>query len=222
MKPCERENWRYSTGSDNPIDLEESVMFSLLPKSGGGRLLDVGCGMGTISQELQNRGFKVYGIDFSSVAIEKARGKGINAIECDVDKDGIPFEDSYFDIVWAGDVIEHVFDPLFLLEEISRVLKPTGKVLISTPNDMNVHTRISIFITGKSPQSDIYRHLRQCKHHTVMSVELLEYMLTTAGLSSYSIGAIIRVTKLDREPRYSSNKILCKLFGQTLIVKAYK
>jgi len=220
MKPHERENWRYSTGSDNTIGLEEKVMFSLLPKSKGDRLLDVGCGVGTISLELQERGFEVYGIDFSSVAIEKAREKGINAIPCDADAEGIPFEDSHFDVVWAGDIVEHVFDPIFLLEEISRVLKPTGKVLISTPNDMNLHRRISIFASGKSPQSDVYRTLRQCKHHTVMSVELLEYMLTTGGLSS-SIGAIIRVPILVK-PRYSNNKRLSTLFGRTLIVEAHK
>ena len=220
MKPHERENWRYSTGSDNTIGLEEKVMFSLLPKSKGDRLLDVGCGVGTISLELQKRGFEVYGIDFSSVAIEKAREKGINAIPCDVDAEGIPFEDSHFDVVWAGDIVEHVFDPIFLLEEISRVLKPTGKVLISTPNDMNLHRRISIFVSGKSPQSDVYRTLRQCKHHTVMSVELLEYMLTTGGLSS-SIGAIIRVPILVKLI-YSSNKRVSTLFGRILIAEAHK
>ena len=220
MKPHEREDWRYSTGSDNPIGLVERAMFSLLPESGGGRLLDVGCGVGTISLELQNRGFEVYGIDFSAVAIEKAREKDINAVLCDVDADGIPFEDCYFDVAWAGDIVEHVFDPIFLLEEISRVLKPTGKVLISTPNDMDVYRRISIFVSGKSPQSDVYQAFNQCKHHTVMSVELLEYMLATAGLSSYSIGAIVKLPKLGR--RYSNSKALGTLFGRTLIVEAYK
>jgi methionine biosynthesis protein MetW len=222
MKPCERENWRYSTGSDNPIDLEERVMFSLLPRPDGARLLDVGCGVGTVSLELLKRGFEVYGIDFSSVATRRAKEKGISVIECDVDKDGIPFEDHYFDVVWAGDIIEHVFDPIFLLGEISRVVSPTGKVIISTPNDMNICTRVSIFISGKSPQSDVYRHLRQCKHHTVMSVELLEYMLSTAGLSPYCMGAIMRVPKLMRRRIFSRNKLFCMLFGQTLIVEAHK
>ena len=209
MKPQDRENWRYSTGYGCPIDLEESVMFSLLPKTGeGGRVLDVGCGVGTVSLELQDRGFEVYGIDFSSVAIEKAREKGVNAIECDVDGNGIPFEDGYFDVVWAGDVVEHVFDPMFLLEEISRVLKTTGKVLISTPNDMNLYRRIYMFVTGKSPQSNVYRKYRQCKHHTVMSVELLEFMCITAGLSLHSIGSVIALPRLKWSRKYSNNRLL--------------
>ena len=220
MRPHERENWRYSAGSDNPIGLEERVMFSLLSESKGGRLLDVGCGVGTISLELQSRGFEVYGIDFSYVAIEKAKEKGINAIPCDVDAEGIPFEDNYFDVVWAGDVVEHVFDPIFLLEEISRVLKPTGKALISTPNDMNLHRRISIFVSGKSPQSSVYRTLRQCKHHTVMSLELLEYMLSTSGLSRRSIGSIVKLPRLKR--KYWKSRTLSGLFGFVFIVEAHK
>jgi 2-polyprenyl-3-methyl-5-hydroxy-6-metoxy-1,4-benzoquinol methylase len=220
MKPHERENWRYSVGSDNPIGLAERAMFSLLPKLNKGKLLDVGCGVGTISLELLNLGFKVYGIDFSSVAVEKAVEKGISAILCDVDKEGIPFKDGCFDVVWAGDIVEHVFDPIFLLEEIARVLHPTGKVLISTPNDMHVYRRISLFVSGKSPQSDVYRQYKQCKHHTVMSVELLEYMLATAGLSTYSIGAIIKLPKQDR--KYSDTRLLTVLFGRTLVVEARK
>jgi 2-polyprenyl-3-methyl-5-hydroxy-6-metoxy-1,4-benzoquinol methylase len=221
MRPQDRENWRYSTGSDNTIDIEERVMFSLLPKPGVGKLLDVGCGVGTISVELQKRGFEVYGLDFSSVAIEKAKEKGINAVECDVDKDGIPFEDNCFDVVWAGDVVEHVFDPIFLFEEMSRVLKPTGKVLITTPNDCNLIRRTHIFISGKSPQSDIYRELRQCKHHTMFSLELLEYMLSEAGFSHYHIYSIVKMPKLDKK-RFSKSKMLGALFGVVFIVEAYK
>jgi len=221
MKPEERENWRYSTGADNAIDIEERIMFSLLPKSNRSRLLDVGCGVGTISLELQKRGFEVYGIDFSSVAVEKAKEKGINAIVCDVDKDGLPFDDGYFDVVWAGDVVEHVFDPMFLFEEMSRVLKPIGKVLLTAPNDLNIFRRTYIFITGKSPQSNIYRKLRQCKHHTMFSLELLKYMLNEARLSPRLIGSVLQRPFSDRK-YYSRSKILGLLFGIVFIVDAHK
>ena len=221
MKPEERENWRYYTGASNPIDIEERIMFSLLPKSNGGRLLDVGCGVGTISLELRHRGFEVYGIDFSSAAIEKAREKGITAIGCDVDKDGIPFDDGYFDVVWAGDVVEHVFDPIFLFKEMSRVLKPTGKVLLTVPNGLNIFIRTHIFITGKSPQSNIYRKLKQCKHHTMFSFELLQYMLSEARLSPHLIGSILNKPYSNRK-FYSKSRILGILFGVVFIVDANK
>ncbi len=221
MKPEERENLRYLAHAENPIDIEEQVMFSLLPKSDGGMLLDVGCGIGTISLELQKRGFKVNGLDFSSVAVKKAKEKGINAIECDVDKEGIPFGDNYFDVVWAGDVVEHVFDPIFLLSEMARVVKPTGKVLLTVPNAMNLINRTYTFITGRSPQSGAYRRLGQCKHHTLFSLELLEYMLNKAGLPRYHLRFITRFPILSRQ-RHTKSKILGALFGTKFIVEAGK
>lgn len=221
MKPSEREDWRYSTGSINPIDLEEEIMFTFLPEGKEQKLLDVGCGISTISLRCKERGFNVYGIDFSSVAIEKAREKGINVLKADLDKDGIQFEDAFFDVVWAGDILEHVFDPIFLLKEISRVLKQTGKLIISTPNDLNLFTRARIFITGKSPQSDIYRRFGQCKHHTLFSLELLEYMLNEAKLSIKSIGFLIRFPRTNTK-RFYNNKLLGRLFGQLFIVEAHK
>ena len=124
MKPEDRENQRYSSGTENPIGMEEQIMFSLLPdasKNFGRKLLDVGCGIGTISKELEQRGFMVTGIDFSPVAVEKCKARGIIAYLSDVDRDGLIFPNDVFDIVWAGDVIEHVFDPIYLLEEIGRV-----------------------------------------------------------------------------------------------------
>ena len=221
MTPEERENRNYLKGYQNPIDMEEEVMFSSLPLIKGGKLLDVGCGEGTISLELQKRGFEVYGLDFSSVAVRKAKEKGINAIECNVDKDGLPFEDNYFDIVWAGDVIEHVFDPIFLLSEIGRLVKSKGKIFISVPNEVNLMRRISLFVTGKSHQSDIYRQLRQCKHHTLFSLELIEYMLDEVELSWKYIGFTIRFPKFKRR-RFSSNYLLGKLFGETILIEASK
>jgi 2-polyprenyl-3-methyl-5-hydroxy-6-metoxy-1,4-benzoquinol methylase len=204
MKPREREDRRYLAGSDNPIDLPERVMLSLLPDPASGRrLLDVGCGVGTISLELQRRGFRVSGIDFSSVGVKKARAKGIEALLCDVDASGIPFEDHSFDVIWAGDVLEHLFDPISMLEEVSRILKPGGKALISTPNDMHSYSR-----------------LRQCKHHTVMSSELLEYMLNTSGFSRYSIGSIAKLP--TRKRRHSKSRLLGSLFGRVFIAEAYR
>jgi methionine biosynthesis protein MetW len=221
MKPREREDRRYLAGSDNPIDLPERVMLSLLPDPASGRrLLDVGCGVGTISLELQRRGFRVSGIDFSSVGVKKARAKGIEALLCDVDASGIPFEDHSFDVIWAGDVLEHLFDPISMLEEVSRILKPGGKALISTPNDMHSYSRLSMFVTGRSPQSATYRRLRQCKHHTVMSSELLEYMLNTSGFSRYSIGSIAKLP--TRKRRHSKSRLLGSLFGRVFIAEAYR
>jgi len=196
-------------------------MFSLLPDGGGKRLLDVGCGIGAIALELQKRGFQVTGVDFSEVAVNRCLERGLNAFVSDVDGDGLKFADKTFDVVWAGDVIEHVFDPIFLLEEVDRVLKDNGRLLMSVPNNFTLAKRLKIFLSGKSPQSNIYRRLRQCKHHTFFSSELLEYMLGEAKLAVDRYFSIFKLPKTKTE-RVTANKTIGRWFGRIFIISARK
>ena len=221
MRPVDRENKRYTKGAQNPIRREEEIMFSLLPDGHGKRLLDVGCGIGTISLELQKRGFQVSGVDFSEVAVEKCHRQGLEAVVSDVDKDGLKFPDGTFDVVWAGDVIEHVFDPIFLLEEVQRVLKDDGRLLMSVPNNFSLSKRLKIFLSGKSMQSNIYRRLRQCKHHTFFSWELLLFMLDEAGLCPDRYFSIFKIPKTKTE-RVTANKTIGRWLGRIFIISACK
>jgi 2-polyprenyl-3-methyl-5-hydroxy-6-metoxy-1,4-benzoquinol methylase len=219
VKPGEREDRRYATGGKNIIDIEERVMFSLSPDPPG-KLLDVGCGIGTITKELENRGFDIWGIDFSEVGVRRAQEIGVRATVCDVDASGIPFDDEMFDVLWCGDVVEHVFDPIYLLEEAHRVLKKGGEVVMSVPNDLTAGNRLR-FLLGRSPQSDVYRKFRQCKHHTVFSKELLEYMVRHAGLRQEVFLGVCAIPKTNRR-FVSGNPILLSLLGRTFVLKAAK
>lgn len=221
MRAEERENYRYSKGAQNPTDKPEELMFSLLPSGSQKKLLDVGCGIGTIALELQKRGFRVAGVDFSEVAIKKCRQQGLDAIVSDVDKDGLKFSDNSFDVVWAGDVIEHVFDPIFLFKEISRVLKNDGRLLMTVPNDFNLRKRFKIFRSGKSIQSGVYRKLGQCKHHTFFSWELLSYMLDESKLFVDCYFSICG-SRRSKSKKVTSNKVIGRLFGGKFIIGAHK
>jgi SAM-dependent methyltransferase len=221
MKPNERENLIYAKGKKNMIDIEEKVLFSFLPESSGKKLLDIGCGTGEITLELKNKGFIVTGIDFSGVAVKKARKKGLDIILSNLDKDGIKFPDNSLDIVWAGDIIEHVFDPMFLLKEIARVLKPDGSFLFTVPNDFNFYNRLLIFFKGKSIQSGLYRRFKISKHHTFFSLELLEFMLNSSGFK-YDFLSSVFFIPWSKYKRIVRNKKLGKLFGKLFIVKAFK
>ncbi len=221
MKPEERENLIYTKGKKNIIDIEEKVLLSFLPESGNKKLLDIGCGTGEITLELKNKGFDVTGIDFSEVAVKKAREKGLNIILSDFDKDGIKFPDNSFDIVWAGDIIEHVFDPMFLFKEIARVLRPDGSFLLTVPNDFNFYNRLLIFLKGKSIQSGLYRRFKISKHHTFFSLELLEFMLNSNGLK-YDFLFSVFFIPWSKYKRIVKNKKIGELFGKTFIVKACK
>ncbi len=127
---------------------EKSLSYiTQLPKAN--KILDVGCGDGLfldhLAQALKTKGKKnktsLWGVDFSKYKLAKAKKSGHNVKECDLEK-GLPFEDNYFDVIYAAELIEHLYNPDFFLEECYRVLRPGGTVIISTPNLQAWYNRV--------------------------------------------------------------------------------
>ena len=83
MKADQRENLRYESGIRCEINSEEKIMFNFLEKYSepNSKLLDIGCGTGDISREIEKKGYNVTGIDFSSTAIDIAKKKRIK-LQC--------------------------------------------------------------------------------------------------------------------------------------------
>lgn len=105
----------------------------IIPFRGGGRILDVGCGPGKVMRVLRDRGWDVYGVDFSAVAIEHARVRlGLNVICGDLLQ--AHYKDDFFDVVMFNHSLEHMYDPLEILRETYRILKPGGLLLVTVPN----------------------------------------------------------------------------------------
>jgi len=99
--------------------------------------LEVGCGDGALTASIHKLGHQVYGVDTNSEGIrfakEKFREKNLTGEFYIIDGYNYPFEDNFFEFVVCADVIEHVQKPLQMLEEIHRVLKKGGILIISTP-----------------------------------------------------------------------------------------
>jgi 2-polyprenyl-3-methyl-5-hydroxy-6-metoxy-1,4-benzoquinol methylase len=126
-------------------------------------VLDVGCGEGHFAAALGREGAEVVAID---VAAEPLRRALAHAPELDVrlvEPEGeLPFEEASFDVVWAGEVIEHVADTSRWLSEARRVLRSGGTLLLSTPDHgplsrLWVALNRSAFEERFDPRSD---HLR--------------------------------------------------------------
>jgi 2-polyprenyl-3-methyl-5-hydroxy-6-metoxy-1,4-benzoquinol methylase len=217
MKPSERENIRYANDPTNPTGIDGRLIFSLLP-SLHGMLLDVGCGNDAIEMKLADIGFDAYGIDFSEVAVGPANEAGLRANVCDMDTDGIPCPVNTFDVVWLGNIPEHLFDPISLLKQESIKRPDENMPLISTFNDIPIGNRLKFFI-GCSQQFDVYRKNKQCKRHTFMSKELPFLMIDHTGLMISEFYAVCRIPKIGVE--FVSKQLhLTTLQETTLTTKA--
>ena len=101
-----------------------------------GKLLDIGCGGGIITESLPYyyRGVKVFGCDVSKTAIAYAKKFGSGKATYDVlNGKKFPYKDSTFDACICLDVMEHVPDVDFFLKEVRRILKRNGKFFLLVP-----------------------------------------------------------------------------------------
>jgi O-antigen biosynthesis protein len=123
------------------------------------RALDLGCGDGRLTTELRAR--EAVGVDVSKVALERAR-RGAPAAELvhvEVDAQ-LPLDDAAFDLVLCADVLEHVRDVQLLLSEARRVLRPGGRLAVTTPAHGRL-TGLDVLVRGFERRFDpLSPHLR--------------------------------------------------------------
>ncbi len=113
-------------GSSHALMLE---MLEQLPAS---RILDLGCSGGLFAERARAAGHHVTGVDY--MEIDGVRERTDEFFVADLEQ-GIPAEvGGRYDVVVAGDIIEHLARPADLLRDIRRVLRPGGQLLLSVPN----------------------------------------------------------------------------------------
>jgi 2-polyprenyl-6-hydroxyphenyl methylase / 3-demethylubiquinone-9 3-methyltransferase len=96
----------------------------------GSLLLDLACGGGLLAPHVAGKGHRHVGLDLSATALPQARAHGVVPVRGDVLR--LPFADEVADVVVAGEVLEHVAEPLELLSEACRVLRPGGVLVVDT------------------------------------------------------------------------------------------
>ncbi|MGH8496377.1 MAG: methyltransferase domain-containing protein [Gammaproteobacteria bacterium] len=201
--------------------------------------LDVGAGRGGLSRQLRDAGFRVQACDLDPQAFAVA---GIECRRVDA-SGGLPYADESFDLVLAVELVEHIEDHAAFFDEISRVLRPGGKALFTTPNILSLKSRMRFLLSGyfysfgtldpavRDPAS---------QHITPFTLDRYLWRLAQSGLtlsrlatdkrqtSSLLLGFLLPLTRLwarigqGASPSVAMQNSAVALFGRKLVVIARK
>lgn len=121
-----------------PENYYQNVREDILPliPQDASHILDVGCGAGRMGAVLKARPEKplVAGIEMDPEAARLARLSLDDVVEGNIEAGDLPYEDDSFDCIICADVLEHLVDPLPVLNKLKRCLKPEGTLVASIPN----------------------------------------------------------------------------------------
>ena len=145
----------------------------------GKTALDMGCGDGYWSEKLTALGFAVTSVDHDKYY---SRTQVI-----DLDK-ALPFPDAAFGLVWSTDVLEHLRNPAYAVQEIKRILKPKGILLLTTPNSYFwLYPIMRVF--GHTPQS-----LQNPDHKQFFSLADIQVLFPRAKIFGFFPYMILKFT----------------------------
>lgn len=135
-------------------------------------VLDVGCFVGILLRDVHkaNSLLRLYGVDISPQAIEFAKENVPSGEFIAAEVPPLPYKDASFDVILCTETLEHLDEPVKLIEEVKRVLKPGGEFIVSVPEgDMKCDEHMTIyslqsFIEQISPHLDLVKfHIKRHK-----------------------------------------------------------
>ncbi len=199
------EHWRAVRLDDTPVLDRERVHLALLSTMLGPYdvLLDAGCGdgrfLGMVRESFPE--VRLAGADYSAVEVAAAADRGFEVAQANFESE-LPFADGEFSVVNLAQVIEHLRDPDRLLEEIYRVLRPGGHLVLSTPNLCAWFNRVLVpfgvqpifyesstrsALAGAGPLRRFRASDHPVGHVRLFTLRALEDLLSLYG---FSIGAV--------------------------------
>jgi 2-polyprenyl-3-methyl-5-hydroxy-6-metoxy-1,4-benzoquinol methylase len=205
----------------DPNQARYTAAEMLLPEHGDGAVLELGGGMPEFAQRLRSRGFVVTFADLSEANVSRAAAAGFETHQLDLNFP-LPFPDASFEGATMLEVIEHVVAAEQLLSEISRVLKPGGFLLLSTPNFSYFRNRLRV-LRGQLSEDEGY-------HYRFFNPATLNARLAHAGLALEATAhttPAIGLNRINRALGRSRRHVfvpsqLASVVAQTLLVRARK
>lgn len=190
----------------------------------GARLLDVGCGSGWSTWLLARAGYRAVGVDLNPEAFEK-RGDGASFIAGSALD--LPLASASFDAVCVHEALEHVPRPERALDEMLRVLRPGGAIVVVGPNLLSpVLSLRGIFVNAwrNRPLRTIFFRAPGMPRHPggntlPESIGMLFYRLALIGKKSLGSRATFTLREPDRRPPFHSDNDACYLLNPIDVVK---
>jgi len=155
-----------------------------------GRLLELGCGSGASLEFMKELGWQVEGVDFDPAAVEQGVRKGLTVHLGTLAEHKLP--ENTFDAIVARHFIEHVPDPIDVLRECRRLLKPGGLLVLITPNAHSWGHRLYL---------GDWRGLEPPRHLHIFTRSSLAATCSQAGFAPSDCRSIVRASTILLESR---------------------
>ncbi|HEY2584809.1 MAG TPA: glycosyltransferase, partial [Tepidisphaeraceae bacterium] len=170
--------WWFNTityGDESAAEILRAVRGTFAPNDPSARFLDVGCFEGELLETLKSRTkWKLHGLEANANAVEVARSKGHHVWQATAeDAPLVVPEGVAFDVIYLGQTIEHLDDPLIALNRLKLLLAPGGAIVLSVPNLDS--KQVEFF-------GPTWAHWHLPYHRTLLSRKALRRMARLAGM----------------------------------------
>ena len=207
----QKKHWCFVTRKDIVLDFVDRY----LTKGNEKKVLDIGCGSGLMLNALQEVG-QTFGMDVSDEAINFSKEIFDGRVEKGVLPDQLPYQEEFFDLITALDVIEHIDNDIDSINAIHSLLVPGGKCIFTVPAYMFLWSR----------HDDINQHKRRYTLselneklvHAGFNVEKISYYNTILFPVVFLVRMLNNIMKRDGAsdldmPGTAMNFVLKKIFG---------
>ncbi len=191
-----KEKWgfdaRYSTFCRNEIiDLMDINKPNM-------KVLEVGCACGTTLLKIKhlNKTAEIYGIELCPEPAAIAKQFATVTAE-NIEHADLVYEEGFFDYIIFADVLEHLYEPLTILQKIQKYLKPDGYVLASVPNVMH-YSVVKDLLAGNWTYEDA--GILDRTHIRFFTLKEIDKMFRTGGFSELTYNGVHHITNHDENP----------------------
>jgi 2-polyprenyl-6-hydroxyphenyl methylase/3-demethylubiquinone-9 3-methyltransferase len=198
VEPWREAVWRAVPERAVPERFAARRAFLLEHVRPGLRVLDLGAGDGAFAAELAAAGCGVVAVDVAEEALRRVRARvpGLDARRV-AEGEPLPLDEDSVDVVWAGEVLEHVADVVGLLADVRRVLRWGGTLLATTPyHGRAAHAALALWPGALEAHFD-----PRADHLRYFTARSLEGVVRDAGFADVDVRAVGGVPLLRRELR---------------------